>query len=100
MKRGLALFAAALAATLVIAVAVSQFASSDPDGLEYVAEQEGFSETAEEHLLDDHALADYGGDRRFNLAVAGLVGVIVTLGVGYGVFWLAKSRDEEPVPEA
>ena len=40
---------------LVFAVGVSQLASSDPDGLEYVAEQEGFIETAEDHTFGDGA---------------------------------------------
>lgn len=100
MKKGTAFFLVALALTLVIAVVVSQFASGNPDGLEYVAEEEGFIETAEDHALDGHALADYGGDDRVNLALAGLIGVVVTLGVGFGIFWLARSNRQEPAKKA
>lgn len=96
MKKGTAFFLIALAVTLVVAIVVSQFASGNPDGLEYVAEQEGFIDSAEDHSLDGHALADYGGEDRINLALAGLIGVVVTLGVGYGIFWLAKSNRQEP----
>ena len=69
-----------LLVALVFAVGVSQLASPDPDGLEYVAEQEGFLETAEDHALGDAPLADYGanlgGTDRVNTAVAGAVGVV------------------------
>ncbi|RPI22617.1 MAG: hypothetical protein EHM57_05055 [Actinobacteria bacterium] len=96
MKKGLVFFLAGLAVTVTVAVVLSQFASGDPDGLEYVAEQEGFIGQAEEHPLADGPLADYGGDDRMNLAVAGLVGVAVTLGLGYAVFRLARVGSREP----
>lgn len=79
---------------VVLAVVVSQFASDEPDGLEYVAEREGFADTAGEHVLGDAPLAEYGedltGNRVLDTAIAGIVGVLVTLGLGYGVFWLAR----------
>ena len=98
-RKGVALFLVGLAVTLVIAVVVSQFASSQPDGLEYVADQQGFLDSGEDHVLSDAPLADYGGESRTNLAVAGLVGVAVTLGIGYGIFWLAKSGKQETAAE-
>jgi cobalt/nickel transport system permease protein len=96
MKRGSVLFLAGLAATMTVAVVLSQLASDQPDALEYVAEQEGFIDDAREHSLGDGPLADYGGDSRTNLAVAGLVGVLVTLGAGYAIFRLATVRKREP----
>lgn len=85
---------AGLLAALVAGAGVSQFASGDPDGLEYVAGQEGFLDIADDHAFADAPLADYGenltGNSRVNTAVAGLAGVAVTLLVGYGVFWLAR----------
>ena len=42
MKTGMTFFLVGLGVTLIIAGAVSQLASSQPDGLEYVAEQQGF----------------------------------------------------------
>ncbi len=83
-----------LIVVIVFAVGVSQFASDDPDGLEYVAEQEGFLDTAEEHALSGSPLADYGEDLTdnpgLNTAVAGVVGTVLTLMVGYGIFWVAR----------
>ena len=88
-----------LLVALVFAVGVSQFASSDPDGLEYVAQQEGFLETADDHAFGDAPLADYGanlgGTDRVNTAMAGAVGVAVTLAAGWGLFrLLARRRDD------
>ena len=88
------LFAVGLIVALFVAVVVAQFASSSPDGLEYVAEQEGFAETAADHDLATTPLADYGegltGNDGWNTAIAGLFGTLVTLAVGYGVFWFAR----------
>ncbi len=79
---------------IVFAVVVSQFASDSPDGLEYVAEQEGFINTAQDHALGNLPLADYGegltDNGTLNTAVAGLLGTVVTLIAGYGVFWVAR----------
>lgn len=94
------MFLGALAVTLVLAVAVSQLASDQPDGLEYVAEQEGFASSAEDHDLAEAPLAGYGenraGNESVNLALAGLVGVVVTLGLGFGVFWLIRTGSGSP----
>jgi hypothetical protein len=93
-RRNRRLFIIGLLVAVAVAVIAAQFASSDPDGLEYVAEQEGFAETAEDHALGDGPLADYGenltNSSRVNTALAGLLGTLATLGVGYGVFWLAR----------
>jgi ABC-type Fe3+ transport system permease subunit len=102
-RRTRAFFLIGLLVAIVCGVVVSQFASSNPDGLEYVAEQKGFIDTAQDHALSDFALADYGDgltdNSTLNTAVAGLLGTVVTLIAGYGVFWLARrtrARDEEP----
>ena len=97
MKRGYGFFAVGVLITVVIAVAVSQLASSQPDGLEYVAAQEGFAAAAEDHALADSPLADYGGESRTTLALAGLVGVLVTLGLGYAIFSVVKAG-KKPSP--
>jgi hypothetical protein len=94
MKRGLAIFALGLLVSLLIAVVVSQFASSQPDGLEYVADEQGFLDAAQDHALSDLPLADYGGDSTGKLMLAGFLGVVATLGLGFGVFWLARSRED------
>ncbi len=95
MKRGYGFFAVGLLITVVIAVAVSQLASSQPDGLEYVASQEGFADAAEDHALAESPLADYGGESRTTLALAGLVGVLATLGLGYAIFSVVKAGKKQ-----
>lgn len=93
MKKGMSIFLVGLGVTIVIAGALSQLASGQPDGLEFVAEQEGFLETAEDHALSDSPLADYGGESRTRLTIAGIVGALATLGLGYVVFKVAKAKD-------
>lgn len=99
-RRNVALFVGAFALILVTAVGLSQLASDQPDGLEYVADQEGFADSADEHVLADTPLADYGGNLEgtdsTNVALAGLVGVLVTLGLGFGVFWLVRAGGTPP----
>lgn len=89
-----------LLVVLVFAVVVSQFAVDEPDGLERVAEEAGFIDSAEEHALSGSLFADYATagikDESFSLAVAGVVGTLVTLLVVLGMFLGArrsKSRD-------
>ena len=94
MKKGMTYFLVGLGLTLIIAGAFSQLASGQPDGLEFVAEQHGLLEAAEDHALSDTPLADYGGSSRGRLAVAGIIGVLATLGLGYLVFSLAKAKDD------
>jgi hypothetical protein len=97
-RRTWAFILAGLVVAMVFAVGVSQLASPDPDGLEYVAEQEGFLETAEDHTFGDAPLADYGanlgGSDRAGTAVAGAVGVLITLAAGWGLFRLVAGRNE------
>lgn len=93
------LFVIGLLVAIVGAVLISQFASSSPDGLEYVAEQEGFAEAAAEHDLSGAPLADYGENLTdnswVNNAAAGLAGVLLTLGIGYGIFWIARKTNRD-----
>ena len=96
MRKGIVLVGVGLLACLVIATVISQFASTQPDGLIYVAEQEGLDETAVDHPLDASPLAGYGGDSASRKAIAGGVGVLATLGLGYLVFSLAKSDKAAP----
>ena len=96
MKRNTLLFLGALVVTAAVATVVAQFASDQPDGLEYVAEQQGFAETAGDHTLAESPLAGYGenlgGDSFVNLALAGAVGVALTLALGAALFWLVRTK--------
>lgn len=104
MKDTKRIFLIGLLVTLVVAVIFAQFASSSPDGLEHVADQQGFAANATDHGLSDSPLADYGdnltGNSGVNTAVAGAAGVLITLALGYGVFWLAARRSDRTPPES
>jgi cobalt/nickel transport system permease protein len=83
---------------------VAPLASSEPDALERVAIDQGFIESAEDHAVAGSPLADYGvsgvEDEETGTRVAGLVGVLVTFGVGagiVGVFVVLKKKGTAPV---
>jgi cobalt/nickel transport protein len=77
-----------------LALVVSGFASSSPDGLEKVAEDKGFLESARDHLFADGPLADYAvkgvGNERLSTGISGLIGVLVTFGLGLAIFALVR----------
>jgi len=78
-----------------LAMLVSGFASSAPDGLNKVAEDHGFAANAKEHLFENGPLAGYAvkgvnGDR-LSTALSGLIGVLITFGVGLGLFTVLRA---------
>jgi hypothetical protein len=81
----------ALMVVLVVAGVLSGFAADDPDGLERVAIDQGFDETAEDHALAGSPLADYAvegvEDGRLSTGLAGVIGVTITLVVAGGLFY-------------
>ena len=81
---------------LLLALVVSGFASGSPDGLERVAEDKGFLATARGHLLADSPLAGYAvrglGEGRLSTGLSGVIGVLVTFALGYGLLRLARRR--------
>ncbi|WP_116952684.1 energy-coupling factor ABC transporter permease [Jiangella endophytica] len=81
---------------LALAGIVSFFASSDPDGLEYVAEGEGFLATARDHAFGGFALADYGEVGGIPVGVAGVLGVAVVVAVGVVLFRVLGGRSAAP----
>jgi cobalt/nickel transport system permease protein len=76
------------------AMVVSQFAASDPDGLEKVAIDQGFADRAADHSLADSVFADYAtrgiDNEELSLAIAGITGVALTLIVGTGLVVAAR----------
>ncbi|PZF81717.1 energy-coupling factor ABC transporter permease [Jiangella anatolica] len=85
---------------LALAGIVSFFASSNPDGLEYVAEGEGFLATARDHAFGDFALADYGEVGGIPVGVAGILGVAVVVVAGVLLFRLVGRRPAADREEA
>jgi len=88
----------ALLVSILLAILLSPFASSSPDGLEKVAEDEGFLEKAEERQpawelapIPDYAV---GGIENESLAtaLAGLIGTLLTFAVGLGLAKLISRK--------
>ena len=97
-KRDLKFYLIFFAAALVLAAVVSFYASSSPDGLEKVAEDIGFLDTAKDHSNSDFALADYGvagvENERFSVGLAGTIGVVTT-GLVAVVLFMALGRKKK-----
>ena len=85
---------AGLAAAAALVVVVAPLASSEPDGLERVAVDNGFAEQEEDHALSDAPTAGYAvdgvDDDRLGAGLAGLVGVAATFALTGGVFLLVR----------
>jgi hypothetical protein len=85
-----------LAVALLLAGLVSYYASSSPDGLEKVAGDQGFLDSAKDSATAGSPLADYGvagvEDERASVGLAGVLGVIVTFVVAGGGFVLLARR--------
>lgn len=98
-----------LIVALIIAGGLSYFAASTPDGLDSATlagctlDEEGepvggtcIAQNAEDHVLGSGPFADYslnGGEGTVGLA--GVVGVLVTLVVAGGLFWVLRKRDPQ-----
>ena len=84
---------AGLVVALLLAGVVGFYASGHPDGLEYVAGQTGFGNTAQDSPAAGGPLADYQvagvENSRLAVGVAGVAGVLITLvlagALGYAV---------------
>lgn len=81
---------------LVLASGVSQLGASDPDGLESVAAETGIGGSAQDHAFGDSWFADYAtagvDDEGVSLAVAGVVGTVITFTVGAGILMAIRER--------
>ena len=90
-----------LIAALLIAGVASYYASSHPDGLEYVAGEVGFLDRADDSPTADSPLADYSTkgveDDRVSGGVAGVAGSLLVLVLAWGLFRVLRRRD--PVSE-
>ena len=103
------LVGAGSAVALALAFFVAPLASSSPDGLEKVAIEKKLDTGVTDHAAANSPLADYSTtgveNERLSTGIAGVIGTVLTLGIGYGVFALvrrAKPRDDarQPVTSA
>lgn len=104
-RRDLAFLLGFLLIALVLAGAVSYLADPDPDGLDH-ATQRGcevtesgelagrcVAQNATEHELAGSPLADYAlGGTEGSTGVAGVLGVVITVAVAGGLFWVLRRR--------
>ena len=98
-----ALVAAGILVALVLAGVASYYASSSPDGLNRVAEDQGFSRTERSHAAEGSPLAGYDTegvrDRRLSGGLAGVAGSLVVLVLAGGLTLVVRRgsgvRDEE-----
>lgn len=85
-----------LLVTLLVAGVGSHYASDSPDGLERVAEQTGFADSAEESATADAPFADYETagveDERLGGGLAGVAGVLLVLVLAGGVALAVRRR--------
>lgn len=87
----------AVSVAVGLAMAVSPFASSSPDGLNKVAEDKGFIDAGKLHSLQqDSPIPGYAfpgiENERVAKGVAGLVGTLGVFAVAYGAAYLLRRR--------
>ena len=95
------LVAGGLVLSLVLAGGASYYASSQPDGLEKVAGDVGFLDSAEESAVEDSPLSGYevaGVDNeRISGGLAGVIGVASTAAISFGLFYaLRRFKRDQP----
>jgi cobalt/nickel transport protein len=85
-----------LAAALAIALFLSPFASSWPDGLDRVAKDLGFFEKGEGAEVLQAPIPDYkipGLDNEgFSTALSGTLGTLAMFGIGFGVACVLRRK--------
>lgn len=90
------LVVAGVLVALLLAGFASYYASSDPDGLNRVAEDQGFARTEREHRAGDGPLAGYQTrgveNDRLSGGLAGVVGSLVVLTLAGGLAWTVRRR--------
>ncbi len=81
--------ATGLAVAALLVFVVAPLADTNPDGLERVAIDEGFADTAVDSPVSDSPVADYGvtgiDDEATGTGVSGLIGVAVTFAAGVAI---------------
>jgi len=88
-----AVYVGGLIIALLLAV-LSPLASTYPDGLEWVAEQQGFLEAAQEppfQIIPDYVFPGIP-DQALATIVAGIVGTVLVFGVSLAIAWARSPR--------
>lgn len=94
---GAVVWLAGLAIAIALAI-VSPLASAHPDGLEWVAEQKGFLETARGPLYEivpDYVFPGVSNEALATI-IAGILGVTVVFGISLAVAYVRRSRPAQP----
>jgi cobalt/nickel transport protein len=96
-----------LSSSLAIAIFVSPFASSNPDGLDRVAQDHHFEHKAKTHplsqklsaqaIFDEYALK--GVSEPVATPLAGLIGTLVVFGLSWGLGKVLVKKSDSP-PES
>ncbi len=91
-------FVGFLLVALLVAGVASYYASSHPDGLNFVAEKSGFIDKEKASPTSEGPFAGYTtkgiGNDRLSGGVAGVAGCLLVLVIASGVFWLVRRRDD------
>ncbi len=88
---------------LLLALVVTLFsplASPHPDGLERVAEDQGFlgrGQDAPYEIVPDYVFPGVGNEQVATI-VAGIVGTLIVFGLGYGLALLLRRRERDAAP--
>jgi hypothetical protein len=94
---------AAVVVTAALALLVSPFASSEPDGLERVARDKGFEEERTRHRLEDSPVADYSldavTDESWSRRASGVAGAVAAGALGAGLFALLRRGRRRSGPD-
>lgn len=85
-----------LVVSVALAIFVSPFASSSPDGLERVAEDKGFLSVSSGKEIFKSPLPDYSvsfiKNEKISTSVAGMFGTLLTFSAAFAIGRLIKSR--------
>lgn len=94
---GAAVWVAGLVVAIAIAIA-SPLASTFPDGLEWVAEQQGFLESAQAapyEIIPDYVLPGIQNEALATI-IAGIIGTLLVFGVAFGIAYARRNKNTVP----
>jgi hypothetical protein len=90
--------------SVVVAGLAGFFASREPDGLQRVAQDQGFAQNEESSATSDGPLAGYSvdgvQDDGLSTSLSGAAGLGLTMVLGFGLFWfLSRKPSGKPQPD-